>query len=75
MTSAYHMPRAMKIMQREGTNPIAALDDFNRPEEDGINSIFRSDHLEKQNTHYMNTLGFFGCFLNLDIGCFRFKMV
>lgn len=63
MTSAYHMPRAMKIMQREGTNPIAALDDFNRPEEDGINSIFRSDHLEKTEHALHEYLGLLWLFL------------
>ena len=47
VTSAYHMPRSMQTFQRAGVNPIAAPADFNRPEEDGVNSIFRSDHLEK----------------------------
>ncbi len=63
VTSAYHMPRAMKLFQREGTNPIAAPGDFNRPEEDGINSIFRSDHLEKTERALHEYLGLLWLFL------------
>jgi len=57
VTSAYHMPRSMQLFQREGVNPIAAPADFNRPEEDGINSIFRSDHLEKTEQAFHEYLG------------------
>lgn len=57
VTSAYHMPRSMQTFQRAGVHPIAAPADFNRPEEDGINSIFRSDHLEKTEQAFHEYLG------------------
>ncbi|MCK5917275.1 MAG: YdcF family protein [Cocleimonas sp.] len=63
VTSAYHMPRAMKLFQREGTNPIAAPGDFNHPEEDGMNSIFRSEHLEKTERALHEYLGLLWLFL------------
>ena len=47
VTSAYHMPRAMKLFQKEGVNPIAAPADINNPDEDGINSILLGDQLMK----------------------------
>jgi len=47
ITAAYHMPRAMKLFQKEGLNPIAAPADFNNPDEDGFNSILQSKQLEK----------------------------
>jgi uncharacterized SAM-binding protein YcdF (DUF218 family) len=57
VTSAYHMPRAMQLFQRAGVNPIAAPADFNRPEEDGMSSIFRSEHLEKTEQAFHEYLG------------------
>jgi len=47
VTSAYHMPRAMKIFQKIGTSPVAAPADFNNPDEDGINTIFRAEQVIK----------------------------
>jgi uncharacterized SAM-binding protein YcdF (DUF218 family) len=57
VTSAYHMPRAMLLFQKEGVNPIAAPADFNHPEEDGLNSMFRSEHLEKTEQAFHEYLG------------------
>jgi uncharacterized SAM-binding protein YcdF (DUF218 family) len=64
VTSAYHMPRAMLLFQREGATPIAAPTGFNRPEEDGINSIFRSDHLEKTEQALHEYLGLLWLFIS-----------
>lgn len=46
VTSAYHMPRAMKTFQKAGVNPIAAPADFNNPDEDSW-SVFRAYQLKK----------------------------
>ncbi len=47
LTSAYHMPRAMKIFQQVGTNPIAAPADFNNADQDGYNTIFQAEQVIK----------------------------
>lgn len=64
VTSAYHMPRAMLLFQQEGLNSIAAPTDFNRPEEDGINSLFRSEHLEKTEQALHEYLGLLWLFIS-----------
>jgi uncharacterized SAM-binding protein YcdF (DUF218 family) len=63
VTSAYHMPRAMKLFQREGANPIAAPGDFNNPKEDGVTSIFLSESLEKTEQALHEYLGLLWLFL------------
>jgi uncharacterized SAM-binding protein YcdF (DUF218 family) len=64
VTSAYHMPRAMKLFQKAGANPIAAPADFNHPEEDGVMSIFRSHHLEKTERALHEYLGLLWLFIS-----------
>ena len=62
VTSAYHMPRSMKIFQQAGVNPIAAPADFNNPDEDGWSIIFRGDQLrktEKALHEYLGLLWFY----------------
>lgn len=61
VTSAYHMPRAIKLFRKEGLKPIPAPADFNNPNEDGFNSILQSKQLEKteQTLHeYLGLLWF-----------------
>lgn len=64
VTSAYHMPRAMKIFQNAGANPIAAPSDFNHPEEDSMTSMFRSNHLEKTEQALHEYLGLLWLFIH-----------
>lgn len=47
VTSAYHMPRAMMLFQKEGLNPIAAPTDFNPPNETGVSTTFQGRELRK----------------------------
>ena len=47
VTSAYHMPRAMKIFEKEGVNPIAAPADFTNPKEDGVSNFLEDKQLRK----------------------------
>jgi len=57
VTSAYHMPRAMRFFQQEGLNPIPAPADFNNPDEDGIFSVFQSKQLQKTEHAWHEYLG------------------
>ena len=57
VTAAYHMPRSMKLFKKAGLNPIAAPTDFNRPQEDGLLSIFQSKQLEKTEHAWHEYLG------------------
>ncbi len=57
VTAAYHMPRAMRLFQKAGLNPIAAPADFNRVEEDGFLSIFQSKQLLKMEHAWHEYLG------------------
>ena len=57
VTSAYHMPRAMRLFQQEGLHPIPAPTDFNNPNEDGWGSIFSSKQLEKTEHAFHEYLG------------------
>lgn len=57
VTSAYHMPRAMKIFKKAGLNPIAAPTDFNRPQESGIISILQSKQLKNTEHAWHEYLG------------------
>lgn len=57
VTSAYHMPRAIKFFQQEGLNPIPAPTDFNNPKEDGLFSIFHSKQLQKTERAWHEYLG------------------
>lgn len=47
VTSAYHMPRAMKIFESCDVHPIPAPGDFNDPQEDGVTSILNGKQLQK----------------------------
>jgi len=57
VTSAYHMPRAMKFFKQEGLNPIPAPSNFNNPDEDGIFSVFQSKQLRKTEHAWHEYLG------------------
>ena len=47
ITAAYHMPRAMGLFEKAGLHPIPAPADFNRPNENGIFSVFQAKQLYK----------------------------
>lgn len=47
VTSAYHMPRAMALFQKEGLHPIAAPTDFKIKKSDKIISVPSGHNLEK----------------------------
>ena len=47
ITSAYHMPRAMKFFKSKGLNPIAAPTDFNNRNDDSILSLFQGAQINK----------------------------
>ncbi len=57
VTSAYHMPRAMRIFEGLGLQPIAAPGDFNRPEEDGLTSALKGRHLRKTEKAFHEYMG------------------
>ena len=47
ITAAYHMPRAMGLFEKAGLHPIPAPADFNRPNENGLFSVFQAKQLYK----------------------------
>jgi len=57
VTSAYHLPRAMKFFQQEGLNPIPAPADFTNPHEDSILSVFQAKQLKKTERAWHEYLG------------------
>lgn len=59
VTSAYHMPRAMKIFTNIGLQPIAAPADFNDKDDDSINSFFQGKQLHKTEKALHEYIGWF----------------
>jgi len=59
VTSAYHMPRAMKIFEHQGLHPIAAPTDFSNPNETGITSIWKAKYLKQVEHAWHEYLGLF----------------
>lgn len=57
ITSAYHMPRAMKLFAKEGLHPIAAPTDFNNPNDDGFGLVLNSKQLEKTEHAFHEYIG------------------
>ncbi len=57
VTSAYHMPRTMKLFQKAGLNPIAAPTNFNPVKESGIVSILQGKQLQKTEHAWHEYLG------------------
>jgi uncharacterized SAM-binding protein YcdF (DUF218 family) len=59
VTSAYHMPRSMKLFQKAGLKPIAAPTDFNMEEESGVMTMLQSHKLEDTEHAWHEYLGMF----------------
>ena len=57
ITAAYHMPRAMKLFEKAGLNPIPAPTDFNRVEESGFLTILQSGKLQNTEQAWHEYLG------------------
>jgi uncharacterized SAM-binding protein YcdF (DUF218 family) len=56
VTSAYHMPRSMKLFQKAGLKPISAPTDFNM-EESGVMTMLQSHKLEDTEHAWHEYLG------------------
>lgn len=63
VTSAYHMPRSMRLFQEEGLKPIAAPGDFNDRSEDSIWSLFQAKHLQKTERAFHEYIGLLWSYL------------
>lgn len=59
ITSAYHMPRSLKLFKKAGLNPIPAPTNFNREEESGFFSMLQSRQLEDTEHAWHEYLGMF----------------
>jgi uncharacterized SAM-binding protein YcdF (DUF218 family) len=57
VTSAYHMPRAMALFQKEGLNPIAAPTDLKIKDSDKAFSVPSGSSLKKTETAWHEYLG------------------
>lgn len=59
VTSAYHMPRSMKLFRKEGLRPIPAPTDFNREEESGVMTMLQGHKLQDTEHAWHEYLGMF----------------
>ncbi|CAA6823231.1 MAG: Membrane Protein Functionally coupled to the MukBEF Chromosome Partitioning Mechanism [uncultured Sulfurovum sp.] len=57
ITSAYHMPRSMKLFQKAGLNPIPAPTDFTQHQESGILTTLQSRQLNNTEHAWHEYLG------------------
>jgi len=57
ITSAYHMPRAMKIFKKEGLHPIPAPTDYYTPNTDEEYALFSGKQLHKVETAWHEYIG------------------
>ena len=63
VTSAYHMPRAMKFFTNKGLNPIAAPTDFNNRTEDNMLNMFQGTQLNKTERAWHEYIGLLWLYL------------